>query len=120
MTSMQNAAVRAGLVSEADVHRVERDKEREERRRLKKERRERALKEFASLSSISMFTVNAMIELENDPTLIGSVIGLAHRFKHHAGGKKLIWTLYQIRNQFPTISKEERGIFLKKWLEELC
>lgn len=120
MTSMQNAAVKAGLVSESDVRRIEIEKEKMERKRVESKKRRRVVENLSKLDKMSEFCVAVRVELEYDPKLIWSAIKLAHRFKDENGGKKLIWTLYQIRNQFPTISTRETRVFLKKWLESFC
>lgn len=49
---------------------------------------------------------------------IKEVIVLAHRFKHHDGGKKLIWLLYQIRDLLPKVKQKDREKFLKRALRK--
>ena len=68
--------------------------------------------------NISEFKHAAKKILLRDRSLIGQVIGKAHRFKKQPGGDKLVWMFYQIRDGLKQLPAEKQEQFLNRALRK--
>jgi hypothetical protein len=124
MTSLSEALLNAGLVN---------TQEHEREQALKELKREEDVREnLASLCQASpkgswiedlanCHTVNelrraAIVLLARQPECAGDVLKEAHRLKELPGGKKLVWQMYQIRDNLQAVAEQDRERFLKRAL----
>ena len=124
MSTMRDALLKAGLLSpdrHQQLERVEAGHQSNQAHHAQQrvlKNRAATLVSLAGCQSVNEFRSLALHVLLEDETTIADVIRLAHGLKESDGGKRLIWQLYQIRDDLATLSRAEYPTYLRRALRK--
>ena len=127
MGSMADQFLKAGLIT-SEQHQKVQKKDRQQAKTSEgqmlasfkgKTNRPASLARLEDCKSISEFKDTARKLLEEHPEEVSEVIRLAHDLQKNQGTRRLIWLLYQVRDNLPRIQKsDERSQFLRRALRK--
>ena len=125
MNSMLEALKKAGVISETK-HKAEEKKIREKRERRRERRKENKrlargtkvdpdrLQSCDTIAEFKDVTERLLRDSSGSPDLMEEIFSAAQRFKKKKGGSWLIWLLYQLKKDLPTVKPDKTNEFLKR------
>lgn len=124
MSTMRDALLKAGLLSQAKHQQLEKEATGRESNQAHQAQkhvlRDRAatLENLSSCRSVNEFRSLALQVLLEDESQITDVIRLAHDLKGSDGSKRLIWQLFQIRDDLAKIGRADLPTYLRRALRK--
>ena len=122
MNGMAEALLKSGLVAEERFNDIGNKKTQQTKTEVgqklnqltAKSRVPINLDRLTSCSSVKDFGYIAKNLLSDFPEEIDFFVEAAHQFKGMPGGKRLIWTVYQVKEKLPKIKPDFRKKFLNR------
>jgi len=126
MGILSDQLLRAGCISKEKYKETEERKKQQENTLIKqgihrlttKSHRPTNLDRLENCETVNEFKNIAQKILLEHLDLISDIIQMAHRFKGQAGGDKLVWSMYQIRDKSKIIKTKYLPQFLKRVLRK--
>ena len=122
MDSLADQFLKAGLISSEQHEKVSAEQDAKQRtaegQRLaslrSKSNRPANFDRLETCKTVNEFKDTARKILLEYPEEIGQIIQSAHRFQEEAGGRRLVWLMYSVRDGLAEISLENREQFIKR------